>query len=299
MRPFSASSSSSRKKITFGSTALQNIRKSFDKFKFQKEQELFSRLQHRIDTEYIKSKVHKNFYKRDTRLSTSYQLVKERKRLISFDNQIKNFEKFQNHNYLYQSVNKNRKEKIEKYKSDYKKKEKREKIIREKELNKKYQLDNGYPYDIIIERLKNIQHDRELKQKQIKNKLDYKNIILKKFRNKIKQKNEKKRKELELILQIRNHRISQLYTEHIQKREKMRKEIEKRNTEIDRFLYEKEKINENKKNIADYYTNKYHMYTNQIDNILYKKNLDNIAIAQISMMACNDPDLAGLTRNVQ
>ena len=100
MRPLSASSSSSRKKITFGSTALQNIRKSFDKFKFQKEQELFSILQHRIDTEYIKSKVHKNFYKRDTRLSTSYQLVKERKRLISFDNQIKNFEKFQNHNYL-------------------------------------------------------------------------------------------------------------------------------------------------------------------------------------------------------
>ena len=68
MRPFSASSSSSRKKITFGSTALQNIRKSFDKFKFQKEQELFSRLQHRIDTEYIKSKAHKDFYKRDTRL---------------------------------------------------------------------------------------------------------------------------------------------------------------------------------------------------------------------------------------
>ena len=104
---------------------------------------------------------------------------------------------------------------------------------------------------------------------------------------------------MELILQIRNHRISQLYTEHIQKREKMRKEIEKRNTEIDRFLYEKEKVGENKKNIADYYTNKYHMYTNQIDNILYKKNLDNIAIDQINMMACNDPDLAGLTRNVQ
>ena len=41
------------------------------------------------------------------------------------------------------------------------------------------------------------------------------------------------------------------------------------------------------------------MYTNQIDNILYKKNLDNIAIDQINMMACNDPDLAGLTRNVQ
>ena len=34
------SSVGSRKKIVFGSTALLNMRKSFEKFKFQKEQEL-------------------------------------------------------------------------------------------------------------------------------------------------------------------------------------------------------------------------------------------------------------------
>ena len=75
----------SREKIVFGSTALLNIRKSFDKFKFQKEQELFSKLQHRIDTENIKSKTQIDFNKRDTRLNSAIQMVKERKRLIVHD----------------------------------------------------------------------------------------------------------------------------------------------------------------------------------------------------------------------
>ena len=293
------STRSSRKKLVFGSTALLNIRKSFDKFKFQKEQELFSRLQHRIDTEQIKSKTQIDFNKRDTRLNSAILMVKERKRLIILDNQIKNYEKFQNHNFLYQFENKKRSEKIEKYKRDYKKKEKKEKINREKELNKRYHTDKSFSNDIIIKRLRDIQNKREKKQKQIENKLEHKNIILKEYRNKIEKKNEQKKKELESILQLRNFKINQLYTEHIKKREKMRKEIEKRNNDIDRFLNEKEKINENKRNIIDFYTNKYHMYSNQIDNILFKKNLDNKAISQINMMANNDPDLTGLTQNVQ
>lgn len=293
------STRTNRNKIVFGSTALLNIRKSFEKFKFQKEQELFSRLQHRIDTERLKSKTQIDFNKRDIRLNSAIQMVKERKRLIILDNQIKNYEKFQNHNFLYQFENKKRSEKIEKYKRDYKKKEKKEKINREKELNKRYHTDKDYSNDIIVRRLRDIQYRREKKQKQIEYKLEHKNIILKEYRDKIEKKKEKKRKESELILQLKNFRISQLYTEHIKKREKMRKEIEKRNNDIDRFLNEKEKINENRRNIIDFYTNKYHMYSSQIDNILYKKNLDNKAISQINMMANNDPDLTGLTQNVQ
>ena len=292
------SSVRSRKKIVFGSTALLNMRKSFEKFKFQKEQELFSRLQHRIDTEHIKSKTHFAFYKRNIRLNSAIQMVKERKRLIILDNKIKNYEKVQNHNYLYQSENKKRYEKIEKYKRDYKNKEKKEKINREKELNKRYHTEKSYPYDTIIQRLREIQYNREKKQKQIENKLELKNFVLKNFKYKIQKKNEEKKKELELNLQLRNFKINQLNTENFEKREKMRKEIEKRNNDIDRFLNEKEKIKEHKRNIIDYYANKYHMYSNRIDNILYKKDLDNKAISEINMMANHDPSLIGLTQNM-
>ena len=87
-----------------------------------------------------------------------------RKKVI-FDNQIKNYEKFQNHNFLYQFENKKRLEKIEKYTTEYKKKEKKEKINKEKELNKRFHTDKDNSNDIIIKRLRDIQNKNEKKNK--------------------------------------------------------------------------------------------------------------------------------------
>ena len=80
---------------------------------------------------------------------------------------------------------------------------------------------------------------------------------------------------------------------------KMMKKIEKRNKDIDRLLFEKEKINEQKRNISDYYTNKYEIYSDKIDNILYKKDFDNNVIKQIHMMSSTDHALAGLGQNLK
>ena len=200
-----------RKKIVYGRTALNNLRKSFDKFKMDKERELFSRLQHRIDTEYIKSKTKEDFYKRDTKLNAAYEFVKENKRYIRLENQVKNIEKFRNHSYLYNIENKKRKEKIRRYQKEYKIKENKIKMTRERELNKRIERFKDYPQDIIIKRLNDIEK-KNLKRKQIK-KFLAKDEFLNRLREEKERNCEQKRKEFENILKIKSYQIKILFTE--------------------------------------------------------------------------------------
>ena len=300
MRPYSAfvKDNKKRKNIFFGRTALEKARKSLDKFKFEKERELFSRLQHRINTEYIKSRKNNDFHKRDTRLNTAYQFVKEQQRLIRLDNQLKNFEKFKNHSYLFFNVNKKRAEKINRYVKEYKKKEKKRKLIIAKEFEKKIMSNKEYPHDIILQNLNDIKKKDALRNKALRIKLQGKEEYLNKYKEEKDNKLEVKRKESEKILQIRNYKINQLFTERNKQREEKGKKIEKRNEHINLFLSEKEKINEEKRNIDDNYTKKYHMYSGRIDNILNKKDLDKVAINQIQFMSTNEPALKGLGQNL-
>lgn len=300
MRPFSASIRTNRnpKIIVFGSTALKIARKSLDKFILEKDKELYSRLQHRINTEYIKSKKNSDFRERNIRLNTVYNLVKEQKRLERIDTQLKNYEKVQNHSYLYYLENKRREEKIKKYKNDYRKKERKCKIIIANGLFKKIQNNKGYPKDFIIQRINEIKRKRALREKELKNKLSQKEQYLNIFKEMKDKNNEKRRMELDNILKIRSYRIIRLNSEETKQREELRKEIEKRNMEIDKFIYEKEKINEQKRNIYDFYDKKYEKYSDRIDNILYKKDLDKDAINQIKLMSCEESALIGLGQNL-
>ena len=287
-----------RKKIVYGKTALKNARKSFDKFIMDKERELFSRLQHRIDTEYIKSKTKEDFYKRDTKLNAAYEFVKENKRYIRLENQVKNIEKFRNHSYLYNIENKKRKEKIRRYQKEYKIKENKIKITRERELNKRIERFKDYPQDIIIKRLNDMERKRNIKNKQLKLKLMIKDEYLNRLKEEKERNCKQKREEFENILKIKSYQIKILFTEQSKQREKIRKEINKRNKDINIFLNEKEKINEEKRNIIDYYNNKYQAYSGRIDDILYKKDLDKEAINQIQLMSSEDPSLSGLAQNL-
>ena len=74
--------------------------------------------------------------------------------------------------------------------------------------------------------------------------------------------------------------------------------MDKKNRDIEIFISEKEKINDQKRNIIDIYNNKYHMYSDRIDNILFKKDLNQGSINQIQFMSSNEPALAGLGQNL-
>ena len=81
-------------------------------------------------------------------------------------------------------------------------------------------------------------------------------------------------------------------------REEKRKEIERKNDKINNFIYEKELINEKIININDNYSKKYQKYKNRIDDILYKRYLNNDALNQIKLMASSDPSISRLGHNL-
>ena len=73
--------------------------------------------------------------------------------------------------------------------------------------------------------------------------------------------------------------------------------LKKKNDDINNFLFSKELIKEQKININDNYSIKYQKYKNRIDNILYKKSLDEEVLNRIKFMTSFDPALSGLGQN--
>ena len=302
MRPFSSDFSSKkrekRRKIDYGKTALRKARKSLEEWKFKKDSELFSSLQHRINSEFLKFKTSKNFYKKDSRINHIVDLLKEKRKLARMDSQIKNFEKFQNHSYLLTIQNQIKADKITEYIRNYRKKEQKSKFIREKELAKRKQKENEYPKDEVLKRLDDIKIKEKLLNAKLRLKLYNKDLYLNKFKEEEDKKCQIRKINLENLIKERNYKINLLRYDEDKIREEKRKEIEKKNEDINNFLFSKELINDQRININDNYSIKYQKYKNRIDDILYKKNLDGEVFNRIKLMTSFDPALSGLGQNL-
>ena len=288
-----------RKIINYGKTALQRARRALEEWKNRKDLELFSSVQHRISSEFVKYKTYNNFYKKNLRINYSIDLIKEQKRLSRMETKIKNKERFINHNNLYTIKTIEKIGKINKYINDYRKKEKISKLIREKVLEKRKRKrnDKEYPKDIILKRLDDLNNKEKIKNRKLRLKLNKKDLYLIELKKKQNEICEQRRLDLDNMLKEKSFRVYGLIEEQNKLREKKRLEIEKRYEEIDKFLYERELINEQRMNINNHYTNKYHHYLNRIDDILFKKNLDRNAINKIKNMVSTDPVLIGLEQN--
>ena len=280
-----------------GKTALKRARKSLEEWKNRKDSELFSSLQHRISCEFIKYRTFNNFYKKNLRINCSINLIREKRKLARMEAKIKNIERFNSHNNLYTLQNKLKADKIIKYERDYRKKEEINKRIREKELAKRRKNEKEYPKEFILMRLDEMKDRENKKNKKLRLKLNKKDLYLNKLKVKKHEICEQRKINLENILKERSYRVYEIFDEQNKLREKKRKEITKRYEEIDKFLYEKELINERRKNINTHYTNRYQNYLHRIDNILYKKYLDKNALNEIKYMIDTDPVLIGLEEN--
>lgn len=287
-----------KRKITnYGKTALKRARRSLEEWKNRKDSELFSSLQHRISSEFIKYKTSNNFYKKNLRINYSIDLIREKKRLARMKTRNNNIERFRNHQNLYAIENRKKIGKINKYINDYRKKEQISRLIREKVLEKRKRNNKEYPKDIILQRLENIKSKEKIKKRKLRLKLNKKDLYLvrlKASQNKI---CEQRRLDLDNMLKEKSFRVYELTEEQNKLREKKRLEIEKRYEEIDNFLYERKLINEQRMNINTHYTNIYNHYLNRIDDILFKKNLDRNALNKIKNMVSTDPTLMGLEQN--
>ena len=280
-----------------GKTALKRARKSLEEWKNRKDSELFSSLQHRISCEFIKYRTFNNFYKKNLRINCSINLIREKRKLARMEVKIKSIERFNSHNNLYTLQNKLKVDKIIKYERDYRKKEEINKRIREKELAKRRKNEKEYPKEFILMRLDEMKDRENKKNKKLRLKLNKKDLYLNKLKAKKHEICEQRKINLENILKERSYRVYEIFDEQNKLREKKRKEITKRYEEIDKFLCEKELINEQRKNINTHYTNRYQNYLHRIDNILYKKYLDKNALNEIKYMIDTDPVLIGLEEN--
>ena len=278
-------------------TALKRARKSLEEWKNRKDSELFSSLQHRISCEFIKYRTFNNFYKKNLRINCSINLIREKRKLARMEAKIKNIERFNSHNNLYTLQNKLKVDKIIKYERDYRRKEEINKRIREKELAKRRKNEKEYPKEFILMRLDEMKDRENKKNKKLRLKLNKKDLYLNKLKAKKHEICEQRKINLENILKERSYRVYEIFDEQNKLREKKRKEITKRYEEIDKFLYEKELINEQRKNINTHYTNRYQNYLHRIDSILYKKYLDKNALNEIKYMIDTDPVLIGLEEN--
>ena len=281
----------------YGKTALKRARNSLEKWKNRKDSELFSSLQHRISCEFNKYRTYNNFYKKNLRINCNIDLIREQKKLARMETKMKNIERFNNHHNLYTLQNKLKVDKIIEYEREYRKKQEINRRIREKELTKRIRNEKEYPKEFILMKLNEMKEKENKKNKKLRLKLNKKELYL----NKLKAKNheicEQRKINLDNILKEKSYRVNEILDEQNKLREKKRKEISKRYEEIDNFLYEKELINEQRKNINTHYTNRYHNYLNRIDNILYKKYLDKNSLNKIKFMINTDPVLFGLEEN--
>ena len=242
-----------RIRFNYGQTALKKARKSLETWKMNKDSELFLSLQHRISSEFIKFRTSNSFYRKDSRINENVQKVIEKRKLTRIIMESKSKEKFQKHYELYTIQNKMRDDKIRQYKRNYIQKGKKARLIKLKIKRK----------DLFLFKF-NKEKDELCKLKKIVSDDIYKEKIYK----------------IKYFLYEKNKLI-----------EDKRKEIEKRNEEIEKFLYEKELINQQKLDIIDHYKNKYLSYQKKIDDILYKKNLDNNSLNKIKLITSFEPAL--------
>ena len=302
MRPFSADSKiknkeKKRKIFDYGKTALKKARKSFEKWKYLKDSELFSSLQHRISVEFVKFKTSNDFYQKDSRINYIVDLIKEHRKLKRIDCQIKYEEKFQNHYNLYTIQNKLKRDKIIQYINNYRKKELSSKIIKQNELVKRIHKEKQIPKDLILQRLDEIKQEEILSNKKLKNKLERKDLYLKHFKKAKDKICEMRKLEHENIFNEKQFLIKGFNYEQEEKLEQKRKEIAKKYEDIDNFLYEKELINEHRKT-NDNYSIKYQKNLSRINDILSSKNSEKETINQIKLITSFDPCLSGLRRNL-
>ena len=453
-----------RNKVPFGTTALQNARRALEQLREKKEEELYSRLQYRIKSEFLKYKTSNNYQKKQNHFNDLQNALRVNKQNDLFDRQLRQTERYQTHYFLNEQQKKCKNDKINNYKKLYIEKENqirnninnrinerliekqndeeiktqevkyKLKLLNLQDKRRRYTLDKkmrekdeerrikkdirdnerknyleqknieksqeiSYALDLIKQQQNNFNKKYELKEKKEKEKIEKLNLkkqkekeerelnnyyrmseneyrlaiikntdnqrnhdyynklkIIQKnkiliqnekdkknaerkqmieekndyiqhnldicqkiennFRQNVKNKiierekitekllNDKKLKHLEKVEENKERSkekeyvIKQIELNDSFKRNEKRKKLDKKKDEINDFLYEKQMINNKKVYINDNLTKEHNFYSNNIDELMYKRPMDKAALNDINNMVSNNPKLAGLTNNI-
>ena len=216
------------------------------------------------------------------------------------ERKLNNYYRFANHEYLIDQIKKNDNQRNKDYfdkqiiikqnktmikNEKDKKNEERRQMMEEKNDITQYNIRNS---EIISnnfrERVKNKILDREKKTAKIMNDIKLEHI-------RKQEDNNEKTKEMEYIIKC-------MKCDDCFKRNQKRKELDKKREQIDNFINEKEMINEKKRDINDNYNYQKYFYSGKIDELMYKRPMDNVALNNIHDIVRDNRNLAGVVQNI-
>jgi hypothetical protein len=235
--------------------------------------------------------------KKDKKKEDEFHLRKEQQKE---DIKINNFYRFADHQFRYGII----KNKVDQRNNDYFNKLKiikKNKIMIEKEKQKKSEERKQMieeKEDNVKQRLKMCEIASDNFREKTRNKIIERALITQKIKDNNKlihaqkqEDNEERFKQIEF-----NKQQLELY-DNLKKEQKMKK-IDERKDKINSFINEKEKINEEKRYINDNFTNQYNFYSQEINELMYKRPMDKTSLNNIRDMVCQNPQLAGITYNI-
>ena len=147
---------SKKKRKEYGTTALEKARKSLEYLRDKRENELFSMLQHKIKSEFIKYKTADKFYKKQEHFDNIKDKLNIQKKNDLNERKIMQNERIQTQNVLNEYQNQLKRDKIKRYQNLYNEKEKK------------------IEYNILkkIEKMKIKKGEEEMKNEEIKYRLN-------------------------------------------------------------------------------------------------------------------------------
>lgn len=270
---------------------------------YMKQKDLEKREQVDYNLGLINQKLLDNYYQykikeqKDKKKEDNFYLKKEQQKE---DIKLNNYYRFADHQYRYDLIknkaNKRNNDYFNKLKIINKNKSLIEKVKRKKSEERKQMIEEKE--DNIRERLKMCQIASNNFREKTKNKIFEREIITQKIKEQNKLIHAKKQEDNEeRIRQVEfNKQQLELY-DNLKKDIKI-KEMDERKDKINNLLYEKEKINEEKRYIYDNIANQYGFYSQEINELMNKRPMDQTSLNNIKEMVSQNPNLAGITNNI-
>ena len=270
---------------------------------FMQQKDLEKREQVDYNLGLINQKLLDNYYqykikeKQDKKKEDNYYLKKEQQKE---DIKLNNYYRFADHQLRYDEI----KNKVNQRNYDYFNKLKiitKNKILIEREKNKKSEERKQKieeKEDYIRQKLKMCELASNNFREKTKNKIREREMITQKIKDKNKLIHDKKQEDNEERVKQVEFNKQQLELYDNLKKDKKIKEMDEKKDKINNLLYEKAKITEEKRYIYDNLAKQYGFYSQEINELMYKRPMDKTSLNNIRDMVSQNPKLAGITNNI-
>ena len=136
-------------------------------------------------------------------------------------------------------------------------------------------------------------------KEKVKNKIKERHRSARKIKENIDLKNDRKFKDNQESEILKHIKIDQMKEEDRQKRDDKRKEMDDKMKKIDSFINERGLLNQRRKDIDNEFSHDLVYFSNEIQNLMYRRQMDNKALNNVKNMVITNPKLADITNGIE